>query len=283
LILLDAVPPKTVLNDRRVTHVVGDIDHVRVIEDALSTDTSSVFHLAAVLAREAEADFDIGMRVNFDGTRRLLERCRMLSVPPKFVFTSSLAVFGGRLQEPVSDDAPLTPQSSYGAQKAMCEHLLSDVTRKGFVDGRSLRLPTITVRPGHPTKAAGSFASSIISDSLSGVDVFCPVAPTTRLWVQSPSAVVDNIIIGHEAPSSAFTHMRSVNLPGLTIKVGDMVEALRRVGGGQAAAHVKWRHDATVERIVSTWPSSFTPSLGQTLGMRSDPDFESIIRSYQAE
>ena len=147
-------------------------------------DTVSVFHLAAVVSGQAEADFDLGMRVNLDATRLLLERCRKLAAPPKFVFTSSLAVFGGSLPDPVPDDAPLTPQTSYGMQKAIGEYLVYDMTRKGFIDGRSLRLPTVTVRPGKPNKAASSFASGIIREPLAGVDAPCPVAPTTRMWVQ---------------------------------------------------------------------------------------------------
>ena len=143
----------------------------------LTADTDSVFHLAAVVSGQAEADFDIGMRVNLDATRLLLERCRRLAAPPKFVFTSSLAVFGGPLPDPVPDDAPLTPQASYGTQKAIGELLVYDMTRKGFIDGRSLRLPTVTVRPGKPNKAASSFASGIIREPLSGVDAICPVAP----------------------------------------------------------------------------------------------------------
>ena len=147
-----------------------------MIERAVTADTDSVFHLAAVVSGQAEADFDIGMRVNLDATRLLLERCRRLAAPPKFVFASSLAVFGGPLPDPVPDDAPLTPQASYGTQKAIGELLVYDMTRKGFIDGRSLRLPTVTVRPGKPNKAASSFASGIIREPLSGVDAICPVA-----------------------------------------------------------------------------------------------------------
>ena len=143
------------------------------------------------------------MRVNVDATRDLLERCRACAVPPKFVFASSLAVFGGTLPDPVPDDAPVTPQSSYGTQKAIGELLVSDMSRKGFIDGRSLRLPTIVVRPGKPNRAASSFASGIIREPLAGVAAICPVAPATALWVQSPRAVIANLIIGHEVPADA--------------------------------------------------------------------------------
>src|SRR5689334_18789840 len=196
LVLLDVAAPNVASDDPRVTVIAGDLADPDVIARAVTADTDTVFHLAAVVSGHAEADFDTGMRVNLDATRGLLERCRKLSPQPKFVFASSLAVFGGALPDPVPDDAALTPQTSYGAQKAICEFLVHDMTRKGFIDGRSLRLPTITVRPGKPNKAASSFASGIIREPLSGIDVICPVGPTTRMWVQSPRAVIDNFIIG---------------------------------------------------------------------------------------
>ena len=161
------------------------------------------------------------MRVNLDATRSLLERCRTLAAPPKFVFTSSLAVFGGPLPDPVPDDAPVTPQASYGAQKLIGEYLVYDMTRKGFIDGRSLRLPTVTVRPGKPNSAASSFASGIIREPLAGVDAPCPVAPATKMWVQSPRAVIENLIVGHEAS-------------GLGVRahaIGQRARHLRRGGG----------------------------------------------------
>ncbi len=282
LVLLD-VAPATALSDRRVTSIAGDLADPATVAEALTPDTDSVFHLAAVVSGQAEADFDIGMRVNLDATRLLLERCRTLAAPPKFVFTSSLAVFGGKLPDPVPDNAPVTPQASYGMQKAVGELLVYDMTRKGFIDGRSLRLPTVTVRPGKPNKAASSFASGIIREPLSGVDAPCPVAPTTRMWLQSPRAVVDNLVLGHEAPASAFGQSRSVNVPGICVAVGDMVEALRRVAGDAVAARVKWNFDSAIDRIVSTWPANFAPVLGPALGMRADVDFESIIRAHIAD
>jgi len=283
LVLLDVAPPPIAWNDPRVRVVVGDLADPAVIERAVTADTDSVFHLAAVVSGQAEADFDIGMRVNLDATRALLERCRKLAAPPKVVFTSSLAVFGGPLPDPVPDDAPITPQASYGVQKAIGEYLVYDMTRKGFIDGRSLRLPTVTVRPGKPNKAASSFASGIIREPLSGVDAPCPVAPTTRMWVQSPRTVVDNLIVGHEAPAAAFAHTRSVNVPGIRVGVGEMVAALGRVAGAEVAARVKWNHDPVIDRIVATWPSNFAPRLGPALGMRADADFDGIIRAYIAD
>lgn len=282
LVLLDVAPASN-FGDSRVLSLSGDLADPAMVARAVTPDTSSVFHLAAVVSGEAEADFDIGMHVNLDATRALLERCRLLAAPPKLVFASSIAVFGGRLSDPVPDDAPVTPQASYGVQKAIAELLIYDMTRKGFIDGRSLRLPTVTVRPGKPNRAASSFASGIIREPLSGIDATCPVAPATRMWVQSPRAVIANMLIGHEAPASSFTHTRSVNVPGISIAVGDMVAALRNVAGDEAANRVKWQFDPAIDRIVSTWPSSFTPHLGLALGMKADPDFETIIRAYIAD
>jgi len=282
IVLLDVVPA-ALPADPRLTSLAGDLADPAVVERAVTRDTGTVFHLAAVVSGQAEADFDLGMRVNLDATRLLLERCRTLAACPKFVFTSSLAVFGGPLPDPVTDDAPVTPQASYGAQKLIGEYLVYDMTRKGFIDGRSLRLPTITVRPGKPNKAASSFASGIIREPLSGVDAICPVAPATRMWVQSPRAVIANLIIGHEAPATSFAYTRSVNVPGICVPVADMVAALRKVAGDAVAARVKWIHDPVIDRIVATWPANFAPKLGPALGMKADSDFESIVRAYIAD
>jgi len=280
--LLDVVAAPD-LRDPRVHIVTGDLTDPATIERALTTGTGSVFHLAAVVSGQAEADFDTGMRVNLDATRLLLERCRQLAAPPKFVFTSSLAVFGGSLPDPVGDDAPVTPQTSYGAQKAIGELLVYDMTRKGFIDGRSLRLPTVTVRPGKPNRAASSFASGIVREPLSGVDAICPVSRTTRMWVTSPRAVIANLVVGHEAPAAAFALTRSVNVPGIRVSVEDIVAALRRVAGDAVADRVKWQLDPATDRIVSTWPANFAPKLGPALGMNADTDFDSIVRAYIAD
>ena len=281
LVLVDVVP--AAVADTRVTAVTGDLSDPALIERTVTPDTDSIFHLAAVVSGQAESEFDVGMRVNVDATRALLERCRRIAQPPKFVFTSSLAVFGGPLPDPVPDDAPVTPQTSYGAQKAIGEFLVYDMTRKGYIDGRSLRLPTITVRPGKPNKAASSFASGIIREPLSGADAICPVAQTTQVWVSSPRTVIANLIVGHEAPAARFAHTRSINVPGLHVGVGEMVAALRRTAGDAVADRVKWQLDPAIDRIVSTWPARFAPVLGPALGMQADPDFDSIIRAYIAD
>ena len=283
LVLIDVAAAS--VSEPRVETVTGDLADSALIERAITPDTDSIFHLAAVVSGQAEAEFDIGMHVNLDATRALLERCRKLARPPRFVFASSLAVFGGALPDPVRDDSPITPQTSYGAQKAMGELMVYDMTRKGYIDGRSLRLPTVTVRPGKPNRAASSFASGVIREPLSGVDAMCPVGPTAAMWVTSPRSVIANIITGYEVAAgefakAGFAHTRSVNVPGLRVGVGQMVEALKRVAGDAAASRVKWQLDPVIDRIVATWPANFAPVLGPALGMRADRDFEGIIRQY---
>lgn len=282
VVLVDvAVPPPS--DDPRVRAVAGDLFDAALVSRVFASPVDSVFHLAAVVSGEAEQDFDLGWRVNVDATRAWLEACRCQPSPPKFLFTSSVAVFGGRLPDVVPDDQQLTPQSSYGAQKAVGEMLVHDYTHKGFVDGRSLRLPTVTVRPGKPNKAASSFASGIVREPLSSVEAVCPVPPETRMWLISPRAVVANLVVGHEANASAFMHTRAVNVPGISIAVGDMVAALGRVAGDEVAARVRWQVDPSIERIVVTWPRNFDARFGRSLGMQADPDFDSIVRQYIAD
>lgn len=284
LVLIDRVAATSEpwLADSRVSQVVGDIADRAMLAKALTPNTSSIFHLAAVVSGQAEADFDIGMRVNVDATRTLLELTRSLPTPPKFVFTSSIAVFGGTLPAQLPDDQILTPQGSYGAQKAMGELLVSDMSRRGMIDGRSLRLPTVTVRPGKPNQAASSFASGIIREPLAGVNSICPAAPETKMWVQSPLRVIDNILLGHEAPASALTNTRSISVPGITVSVRDMVDSLRRVAGDLVAARVSWQLDSVIDRLVSSWPQAFSADRGKALGMTTDANFDEIVRAYIA-
>ena len=284
LVLVDmtAAQDEPWLADSRVSQVVGDVADRAVLARALTAATGSIFHLAAVVSGQAEADFDIGMRVNVDATRTLLELTRALPAPPKFVFTSSIAVFGGNLPAVLPDDQRLTPQGSYGAQKAMGELLVSDMSRRGMIDGRALRLPTITVRPGKPNKAASSFASGIIREPLAGVDAVCPVVPATRMWVQSPPRVIENLLIGHDAPATAFGFDRSISVPGISVAVGDMVASLRRVAGDAVAGRVSWQLDPAIDRLVSSWPQAFAADRGRALGMTADDDFDDIVRAYMA-
>lgn len=282
LLLLDVVAAQG-FDDPRVRTMAADIADPAVVAAAVSEGTDSVFHLAAVVSGEAEQNFDLGWRVNFDATRLLLEQCRALARPPKFVFTSSCAVFGGALPDVLPDTQQLTPQSSYGAQKACGEMLVWDYTRKGFVDGRSLRLPTVSVRPGKPNKAASSFASGIIREPLAGVEAVCPVARETGMWLTSPRTVVQNMVAAHEVPASAFGATRSINLPGISTTVGGMIDSLVRVAGADVAARITMRHDPAIDRIVRTWPANFDTVFARSIGMAADTDFDDIVRQYIAD
>ncbi len=281
--LMDLAPSPTPIDDARVRMCVGDITASGFFDAHLPTDTASVFHLAAVVSGQAEADFDIGMRVNLDATRALLERCRTLQRPPKFVFTSSIAVFGGALPAVLSDVQMVTPQGSYGAQKAMGELLVSDMSRKGFIDGRALRLPTVTVRPGKPNKAASSFASGMIREPIAGIGANVPVSPEVKMWVQSPAKVIDNLVMGHEIPSAQFpAHTRTVSVPGISVSVAEMAASLRRVAGEEVAARLTWQRDPAIERIVNTWPQAFSAERGRAMGMSADQHFDDIVRAHLA-
>lgn len=279
LILVDVVEAYN-FEDPRVKVIAGDIANPQLIEGLIIPDIDSVFHLAAIVSGQAEADFDLGMRINLDAARLLLEACRKSGHQPKIVFTSSVAVYGGALPDLVLDTTALNPQSSYGIQKAICELLLNDYTRKGFVDGRVLRLPTISVRPGAPNKAASSFASGIIREPLNGKTSICPVSPDLRIWLLSPRYAIESLILGHDLPSSAFGLNKSINLPGVSVSVGEMIEALRNVSGDEVVAHISIEPDPKVEMIVKSWPAAWDDSRAKILGLKADPNFESIVRSY---
>lgn len=279
IVLLDVVPAEG-FSDRRILTVAADITDANALQKVIESDVRSVFHLAAVVSGQAEVDFDLGMRVNFDATRLLLERLRRLANGARFVMTSSVAVFGGELPVVVPDSQVWAPQSSYGTQKAMADLLLSDYTRKGFVDGRSVRLPTIVVRPGKPNLAASSFASGIIREPLNGQEAVCPVAPETVLWLMSPRQVIENLLHAHDLPAERFRARRVINLPGLSIPVADMIAALERVAGPRVTARIRMQRDPTVEQIVNSWPGDFSAEYAKSLGFVADKDFTDIIRAY---
>lgn len=283
IVLLDQVAPTRMLSDTRVSSIVGDISDRAFLAQAIAPDTESVFHLAAVVSGQAEAEFDLGMRVNFDATRLLLDGCRTLARPPKFLFTSSIAVFGGALPPILPDDQALTPQGSYGAQKAMGELLVCDMSRKGFIDGRVLRLPTVTVRPGKPNKAASSFASGMIREPLAGVAANVPVSPETKMWVQSPDRVIENILMGHEIPASQFSgSARTISVPGISVSIGEMAASLRRVAGDEVADRLTWNREPAIENLVNTWPQAFSAERGRAMGMVADKNFDEMVRAHLA-
>lgn len=277
--LLDVVPAQG-FDDPRVNVVIGDIADAKVIDQCLTAETRSIFHLAAIVSGHAEADFELGMRINFDATRLILERARKNGNRPRVVFTSSVAVFGGSLPEKVTDSQVLSPQSSYGAQKVMGELLINDYSRKNFIDGRALRMPTVCVRPGAPNKAASSFASGIIREPLNGIDAICPVPPETPMWLLSPRHAIESLIHGHDLDAGAFGSSRSLSLPGLATTVLKMVSALERVAGTSVAKRIRWQQDPAIIRIVNTWPGDFITSRGDAMGFQRDVSFDDIVRAY---
>ncbi|HUF20915.1 MAG TPA: D-erythronate dehydrogenase [Burkholderiales bacterium] len=276
--LFDAAFPQN--PDTQIECVKGDISDAASLAAALDPDTASVFHLAAVVSAGAEADFDLGYRVNLDGTRNLLEACRRLKTPPRLVFSSSLAVFGGKLPSVVDDAMTPTPQTSYGAQKLIGEHLINDYSRKGFLDGRCLRLPTIVVRSGKPNLASTSFASGMFREPLNGQVCECPVDAATGLWILSPKQVIDSFLHAHDLPASEWGTHRAVNLPGITMTVGQGVEALRRIAGDAVAARVKFRIDERIQNMVKSFPATFKADRAIAMGFKADADLDSIIRDY---
>ncbi|MEM5294685.1 D-erythronate dehydrogenase [Burkholderia sp. JPY481] len=282
LVLLDVVRAHD-FGDARVHTEVGDIAERSVLERVIDDQTSAIFHLAAIVSGQAEADFDLGMRINLDASRLLLEVCRQRGHQPRVVFTSSVAVYGGDLPAVVQDDTALNPQSSYGAQKAIAELLLNDYSRRGFVDGRVLRLPTISVRPGRPNAAASSFASGIIREPLNGEEAVCPVAGSTRLWLLSPRKAIDSLIAGLELDGAALGKQRVLNLPGLSVSVDEMIAALREVAGEAVASRIVRQPDERIEKIVGSWPGAWDTSRAERLGLAAERNFADVIRGYIAD
>ena len=279
LVLFDAVPVLG-FSDPRVRVVQGDVADAATVGTVIDAETASIFHLAAVVSSQSEDDFDLGMRVNLDATQVLFETCRSVGHCPKVVFASSLAVYGGNLPEVVHDDTALNPKTSYGVQKAICELLLADYSRKGFIDGRGLRQPTISVRPGKPNKAASSFASGIIREPLNGVDTVCPVTADMHLLLMSPRQAVECMIWAHDLGAEAFGQTHVINLPGVTVTVGEMVEVLGKIAGPSATRKIHWEADPAVQRIIGTWPTRWDARRAHMLGFKGDHDFESIVRAF---
>lgn len=260
--------------------VAGDLTDPDVVARIATADVDAVVHLAAVVSSGAEADFDLGMRVNIDGLRLLLERLRSLETRPKVVFASSVAAFGAT-PPVVADDTATFPQSSYGAQKAIGEYIVNDMSRKGFIDGRTMRLPTVVIRPGKPNKAASSFASGILREPLNGEATVCPVRPDLPLWIASPRAVTAAFLHALETPADAWAPWRTINLSGITVTVEEMVAALGRAGGDTSL--IEWRRDPQIEAIVETWPARFETTRADAMGFQRDKNIDAIIDFYKTD
>jgi nucleoside-diphosphate-sugar epimerase len=284
LLLADVVPTEVPADAPVNTRVfVTDFSQAGAAAELVKSRPEVIFHLAAVVSGEAEADFDKGYRVNFDGSRALFEAIRQERYVPRLVFTSSIAVFGGPFPDVIPDSFFTTPLSSYGTQKAMVELLLADYTRRGFLDGVGIRLPTITVRPGKPNKAASSFYSGILREPLNGKEALLPVDESLRHWFASPRAAIGFLIHAANIDSNRLRARRTLTMPGLSATVADQLAALRRVGGEEALALVKRQPDPAIEKIVSTWPQRFDAASAQALGFSAESTFDEIIGVYMED
>jgi len=270
-------------DDPRLTLVEGDVADLATMENLLGSHTDLIFHLAAVVSGQAEKDFDLGMRVNLKASWQILEHCRKMKRAPVLVFASSCAAYGLEHSEVIQDFTAPAPQSSYGTQKVMVDLLINDYSRRGFVDGRALRLPTIAVRPGKPNAATTSFVSSIIREPLQGRRANCPVSPDIKLWIHSPDKVTDNFIHAAHIPAQAFKGNRVVNLPGITVMVKDMVDALELAGGKQAVELIDWEPDPFIQSIVLTFPREFVTNRALALGFLQDESLDQVINSFIKE
>ncbi len=287
LVLADlAAPPAELLADGRVRARTGSL--LAQCEALRDEAFDGVFHLASAVSGECEADFELGLRSNLDSTRALLDALRTRAqaggTPARLVFSSSVAVFGPDPAVPlpavVGDDTLPTPQTSYGTQKLVCEQLVADYTRKGYIDGRSARLMTVTVRPGRPNGAASSFFSGIIREPLAGVEAICPVGPEVSHPVSSPARTIDGLIAVFEASREAYGGRTALNLPALNITVAAMLEALEQVAGRAVRERVRFERDERIASIVASWPRAASAGRARRLGLEPHTAFAEIIRQY---
>ena len=283
--LLDRVPPPPALAaDVRVAVTTGDLVELLEHGRAVPAETDLVFHLAAAVSADCERDFDLGMRSNLLATQLLLEACRAqylaTSKPIRFVFASSVAVFGGVLPAVVLDEMLPQPQSSYGAQKFIGEQLVADYARKGFVDGRSVRLMTVSVRPGLPNGAASGFLSGIVREPLAGKRAICPVSANTEVALSTATTSVAGLIKAAEVNPQTWGSRSAMNLPALTVSVADMVAALERVAGPKVTSLIDWLPDPTIASLVGSWPSRIQATRAHAMGLQADCTFDAVIEAY---
>jgi nucleoside-diphosphate-sugar epimerase len=266
--------------------IVSDLSKPGEAEKLVARRPELIFHLAAVVSGEAEADFEKGYRVNLDGTRYLFEAIRKEGggaagpYRPKVVFTSSIAVFGAPFPEAIGDEFLSAPLTSYGTQKAISELLLSDYSRRGFFDGIGIRLPTICVRPGKPNKAASGFFSGILREPLAGQEAVLPVADTVRHWFASPRAAIQFLIHASQMDTERLGTRRNLSMPGVAATIAEEIESLRRVAGDKAVRLIRREPDPAIMRIVEGWPRNFEARRALSLGFRPDPGFDDIIRYH---
>lgn len=280
LVLIDIIKPIAPNNDPRVRCLEMDLRNPEGLDEIITEKTTALFHLAAIVSSHAEQDPDLGYEINFLATRNLLEVCRKNNPKVRFIFSSSLAVYGGNLPEIIQDHTAVTPQSTYGSQKAMCELLINDYSRKGFVDGIVVRLPTICIRPGKPNKAASSFVSSIIREPLQGEEAICPVSSDLRLWLSSPNTVINNFIHALTLPSLPQRSWHIINLPGFTVSVKQMLSDLASIRGENILEKVRFEFDENINNIVASWPAEIDNKTALKHGFNVDVDFKEVIQQF---
>lgn len=280
LLLADVADPAPVEARFPVATKRLDITDRAAVRAVLKDGADIIYHLAAVVSGQAEADFDLGMAVNLMGSINVFEAARGLGTCPMVIFTSSIAVYGGEVPAMIEDWTALNPQTSYGAQKAAAEMLLTDYSRKGFLDGRGLRLPTISIRPGKPNKAASGFMSSIFREPLQGHEAICPVGPEYEHWYLSPRRCVENLIHAATLPTVVLGQNRCFALPGRTYNIAEMVEAMRHVAGEEPVKLIRWEPDPQIQNIVLGWRAYFNPSKALALEFVRDDSFEDNIRFF---
>jgi D-erythronate 2-dehydrogenase len=280
--MIEPVLPESSAFD--VRGVAMDISDPAQVATLVAERPDTIFHLAAIVSGEAELDFDKGYRINLDGTRHLFEAIRSEAgkspYRPRLVFTSSIAVFGAPFPERIGDTFFRTPQTSYGTQKAICELLLDDYSRRGFFEGVGIRLPTICIRPGAPNKAASGFFSNILREPLAGQEAVLPVSETVRHWHASPRSAVGFLLHAAGIDQESLGNRRVLTMPGLSATVGEQIEALRRVAGERAVRLLRREPDPLIERIVAGWPGNFDPQRAIQLGFRAEQNFDEIIRVH---
>jgi D-erythronate 2-dehydrogenase len=283
IVLFDIAPPEPRPKDldRRIRIEIGEISDKASVARLVDREDMSIFHLASVLSGGGEQDFDLAMRVNLDGHLHVLEAARALGSRPKVVFASSIAAFGGRdMPKTVGDTTKQTPQTTYGTTKAMGELLINDYTRKGFIDGRSARLPTVIVRPGKPNKAASSFASGVFREPLNGVECILPVGEDTIMPVLGYRSIVEGFVRLHEAEGDMLGEDRAVTFPAMNVTVREMIESLKRVAGNRHLGEIRVEKDPAIERIVATWPTALNFDRAKRIGLPLDPSLDSIVKAY---
>ncbi|MDQ2705646.1 MAG: NAD-dependent epimerase/dehydratase family protein [Pseudomonadota bacterium] len=267
-----------------VESVAVDVTAPGIAETLIAKRPDLIFHLAAIVSGEAEADFEKGYRINLDGTRYLLEAIRLEGAKapykPRLIFTSSIAVFGAPFPDAIGDEFFTTPLTSYGTQKAIGELLVNDYSRRGYIDGRSLRLPIIAVRGGAPSTATSAWASDIVREPLSGNAYASPVEPGDRGYLLSPRRCIEGLITGHDSPAEAWGRDRAVMMAGLACSAADLVAAVARIGGQGAADLVRWQPDPFIRNIVTTWPSAFRLDKATRIGLVADASVDEIVRNY---